>query len=407
VPPLHLTLTGTALAANPASAQAPPASSDPSPSPSTLANYKASLLDSAGKVEQQVTVIAQHNPTVAKSGTAQKVTDAKQQIQGLNDKQLTTLYQATGNTTAVSALPSTLSAVAQDVTKSAPLKPNINAAPNVVTLPDCGSAPDPVAVHDAQIAISSAQLALAIIPQAIVAGAIVLGEGAVVTVPDPIYAVAAAVLNAAQVVLDDQQFKIDQQSNCQDGAHQQLLVDVANNLASDTTNLLSAIGGLSALVDGRTNTIITKSDAVNQLVDSRTNTIITKSDALNQLVDSRTNTIITKTDALTQLVDGRTNTLIGQIDLALKLSIQQALVDQNQNGIATFEVPARAGGYLDAQPIGVQSLVTDTLAKMQAAGQPVGADAARALSDGNSALAAKAYKDAYRLYQEAYQAMVK
>ena len=67
--------------------------------------------------------------------------------------------------------------------------------------------------------------------------------------------------------------------------------------------------------------------------------------SLSQLVDTRTNTIITKTDALNALVDTRTTTIIGQNNLALKVRIQQALVEPS------------AGGYLDAQPIGVTTVV--------------------------------------------------
>lgn len=186
-----------------------------------------------------------------------------------------------------------------------------------------------------------------------------------------------------------------------------MLIDVANNLQTDTSNILTAVGGVSTLVDGRTNTIINKTDTLNTLLDTRTTTIIENGSALSTLVDSRTNTIITKTDALNALVDTRTTTIINQNDLALKVSIQQALVEPGPTSIATFELPTSVGGYLDAPPIGVKTVVTDTLTKMQATGQPVGGDAVKALADANTALTAKNYKDAYRLYQKAYQSMVK
>lgn len=412
------TLIGTAVAGN-AVAASPPAGPTPVASAPTLANYRASLLQLSGQLEQQLIVLGRREPTVAKSGAADQITVARRQIRDMTDKQLAVLYQATAaDTPTLTVLPRAFGAVTKDavahpvtpatIVPSAPTGPKTNAlTPMLVTAPDCGSAPDPVAVHDAQIAIASADLALAIIPQAIVAGAIILGEGAVVTIPDPVYAIAAAVLKAAQIVLDDQQFQIDQQSNCQQGAHINLLIDVANNLQADTTNILTSVGSVSTLVDGRTNTIITKTDALNALLDARTTTIIDNGRALSTLVDSRTNTIITKTDALNALVDTRTTTIINQNDLALKVSIQQALAEPGSASIATFELPTSVGGYLDAQPIGVKTVVTDTLTKMQATGQSIGGDAVKALADANTALAAKNYKDAYRLYQKAYQAMVK
>lgn len=418
-------LTGTAVAGN--AAAAPPAPSTPVTSSAPLATYRASLLQWSGQIEQQLTALGQHEPSVARSGAAGTVAAARRLIHDMPEKQLAVLFQATGDNTTLIALPQALAAVTKDTVAkpmsavtaapAAPAGVKANAAPSgvkanavapaLVAAPDCGTAPDPSAVHDAQIAIASAQVALASIPQAIVAGAVIAGEGGVVTAPDPAYATAAAVLQAAQVVVDDQQFQIDQLNNCQEAAHINLLIDVANNLQGDTTNILNAVGGVSTLVDGRTNTIITKTDALNTLLDTRTTTIINNGQALSQLVDSRTNTIITKTDALNSLVDTRTTTIIGQNNLALKVSIEQALVENGATGIATFELPASAGGYFDAQPVGVKAIVTDTLAKMQATHQSVGGDAIGALAAANSALAAGNYKNAYQLYQKAYQSMVK
>ena len=409
-------LTGTAVAGNAAAAAPPP--STPAASSSTLATYRASLLQWSGQLEQQLTVLGQHEPTVATSGAAGRVAGARRQIQVMPEKQLAVLYQATGDNATLTVLPQALNRVTKDAVSHAvstatgsPAAPSGAKAdaltPAVVTAPDCGTAPDPSAVHDAQIAIASAQVALAIIPQAIVAGVVAVGEGAVVTAPDPAYAIAAGVLQAAQVVLDDQQFQIDQQSNCQEAAHINLLIDVANNLDSDTTSILNSVSGVSTLVDTRTNTIIGQNNALNTLLDTRTTTIINNGQALTQLVDTCTNTIITKTDALNALVDTRTTTIIGQNNLALKVSIEQALVEPGATGIATFELPASAGGYLDAQPVGVKAIVTDTLAKMQATHQTVGGDAVSALAAANSALAAGSYKNAYQLYQKAYQSMVK
>ncbi|MGH3448104.1 MAG: hypothetical protein ACRDP4_10840 [Nocardioidaceae bacterium] len=351
------------------------------------------MLHLVGVVEDQLKVVGRHNTAVAKSNAVEQVAKAEAAIQNMSKQQLANLYAVTGpvsDSSALQALPAATKKLATSTMTSPPAGRAAKAKPHEVSAPDCGSAPDPDAVHDAQLAISSAQALMAAIPPSLVEGVIALGEGAVTTVPDPAYAVAAGVLAAAQVVLDDLNYKIDKQAGCENDFHHALLINVANELTNGIANILAGIGDLSTLVDNRTNTIITQNKALQKLVDGRTTTIITQNKALQKLVDERTSTII------------------GQNDLQLKLDIQQNLTTRAApESIATFELPASVGGYLDSTPIGVKEVVTDTLAQMQAAGERVSPHAKADLAKANAALAAHHYKDAYTLYQKSYQGMVK
>lgn len=91
-------------------------------------------------------------------------------------------------------------------------------------------------------------------------------------------------------------------------------------------------------------------------------------------------------------------------DQILMADIQQALLaPAGTVANVAYMVPAAHGGYLDAGPIGVKSLVTDSLAAAQRARLPVTAAATTYLAQANSALAANNYVAAYRNYQLAYQ----
>jgi hypothetical protein len=114
------------------------------------------------------------------------------------------------------------------------------------------------------------------------------------------------------------------------------------------------------------------------------------------------------------LLDRRTQTIIQQatkqqatLDNALKQRIEEALEGGKNTAIASFELPASLGGYLDAQPIGVKAIVTKAISDLQQAAQPVPVTAAQSLAAANSALAAGQYKAAFFKYQIAYLALAK
>ncbi|MDQ2651335.1 MAG: hypothetical protein M3Z03_17495 [Actinomycetota bacterium] len=68
-----------------------------------------------------------------------------------------------------------------------------------------------------------------------------------------------------------------------------------------------------------------------------------------------------------------------------------------------YQLPASEGGYLDAEPIGVKSVVTQSLASAQRVGLPVNGAAPNLLALADDALEAGRHADAFRLYQACYQ----
>jgi hypothetical protein len=88
----------------------------------------------------------------------------------------------------------------------------------------------------------------------------------------------------------------------------------------------------------------------------------------------------------------------------LTLRIEAALAASTKPPIE-FTLPSSAGGYLDSAPVGVDEVVSNDLAAMQAAGFATSATATSALSAAKSALAAKNYPLAFNDYQACYQAI--
>lgn len=118
---------------------------------------------------------------------------------------------------------------------------------------------------------------------------------------------------------------------------------------------------------------------------------LTTDKAIDQLLDTRTQTIV-----------NQLNTAQASLDQALRHSIEQALAGGNTTTIVSYQLPASLGGYLDSTPVGVQAIVTSTLAMMQAAKQSIAPSAPDNLANGNKALAAGQYKQAFSYYQTAY-----
>jgi hypothetical protein len=86
-------------------------------------------------------------------------------------------------------------------------------------------------------------------------------------------------------------------------------------------------------------------------------------------------------------------------DLILRTQIEADLASTDGSTfVALFMTPTANGGYLDL----VQSIVTQTLANIQAAGGSIG-NAQSFLSQANAAKAAGDFKGAYALYRKAYK----
>jgi hypothetical protein len=112
-------------------------------------------------------------------------------------------------------------------------------------------------------------------------------------------------------------------------------------------------------------------------------------------------------------VESSVNTISQQVHVAqqslddqLTLDIQQALaLPTSAPANVDYELPASANGNLNSTPIGVQEVVTNAFNDAKQAGLPVNANASTYLNDANSALAAGQYKNAWKYYQLAYQAL--
>jgi hypothetical protein len=87
-------------------------------------------------------------------------------------------------------------------------------------------------------------------------------------------------------------------------------------------------------------------------------------------------------------------------DLILRTQIEADLATEaSAVTVALYALPAAQGGYLDL----VKTIVTETIAKIQAAGGNI-SNAQAFLSDANAAKAAGDFKTAYSLYRKAYKA---
>jgi hypothetical protein len=87
-------------------------------------------------------------------------------------------------------------------------------------------------------------------------------------------------------------------------------------------------------------------------------------------------------------------------DLILRTQIEADLATEaSAVTVALYALPAAQGGYLDL----VKTIVTETIAKIQAAGGSI-SNAQAFLSDANAAKAAGDFKTAYSLYRKAYKA---
>src|SRR6185437_417058 len=98
----------------------------------------------------------------------------------------------------------------------------------------------------------------------------------------------------------------------------------------------------------------------------------------------------------------KADTLIANLntfkDLQLRMEMEQNLdSNQGEGPIALFQLPAAFGGYLEV----VKSVVTETLAKEAAVGNP-SPKAMIYLTQANAAFTAGTYKTAYQLYRKAY-----
>lgn len=247
---------------------------------------------------------------------------------------------------------------------TATTNPNMNASNCPAGAPGGDYGED--SIYAAQVAIDVFTQVDAAIPQQLTVGAEVLGEGSTVTIPDPAWVVVQALLGAAQITHDTLAYRQAVANDCNNADQMAEVTDIYNNVAY-----------LTALVDSRTTAIENESEAIYALVDSQTSQI------LNQL-----------------------SALQSSINLQIEVIIEQDLLQGSAGSVVEVQLPASLGGYLNAVPIGVQTIVINALSQMQQAQQPINPAVPQELAAANSALASGQYRKAYGLYSTAYQGIV-
>ena len=162
--------------------------------------------------------------------------------------------------------------------------------------------------------------------------------------------------------------------------------DLEASVANDNTNTANIIAN-----DNSNRSLIINNDNTN------TSNIITNDNSNRELIinndNSNTTTILNNANA-------NKNELK---DLVLRTQIEADLAEADSaTPVAWYLTPTANGGHLDL----VKSIVTETLAKIQAAGGSIG-DAQSFLTQANAAKTAGDFKGAYALYRKAYKSAAK
>lgn len=192
------------------------------------------------------------------------------------------------------------------------------------------------------------------------------GAPVTITIPDPAWVVIELLQMAAQIARDTLVWQQAIMNDCN-----------ASNQAAE----------IGVVYDNVNSTI--------GLVDSRTTAIDNEEQLLYALVQERTTLILNKISVLQ-----------ASMNLELKVTIEEDLLQGSAGAIADLELPSSAGGYLDALPIGVQQVVTNALAAVERSGVPFNPAAPRDLAAADAALAAREYKVAFGLFGQTYREIV-
>jgi hypothetical protein len=174
-------------------------------------------------------------------------------------------------------------------------------------------------------------------------------------------------------------------------------LDVAVSTRATQTSVdafTATLNNLSTLVNSRLDVAVS-TRATQASLNAFHNEFTTNATTVNTKLDGITSSVATANSKL----DSLAITVGDQGALALRLQIEADLSEPGNHPVALFEVPASGGGYLDL----TRSIVADTIAKMQTAGQGVG-NAQAFLAAGDAARAAQDYKGAYADYGKAYRA---
>ncbi|MGE0129640.1 MAG: hypothetical protein AB7U82_16295 [Blastocatellales bacterium] len=165
--------------------------------------------------------------------------------------------------------------------------------------------------------------------------------------------------------------------------------NTVNATQANTITMISQLSGLQTSVNtanGKLDTIDGKADIITEKVD----TAISKVDTTN-----------TNVNIVSAKVDDLAAKLMEFQRRALRLEIEQALVEGDRYNVASFQMPQTAGGFLEE----VRSVVNDVLDICRKSEAPPAfaiTQAEQSLRAGDVFYQAKGYKDAYDHYRAAY-----
>ena len=281
---------------------------------------------------------------------------------------------------------------------------------------DCFSAGDPyaeviavLAANEVQSALNAAALAapgvIALVPGIDAPTGIRLGIMVAWGIANGIYLALAQTL-AVAVDCAETAFSNTQETTWpHDPANSDTIVPGSTQFSID--RLIAKAGNSQAKINAvltTVNTVATQTDTVDTAVTALNNILnditIRVDHVQIDLQTLQTNVAVLQNTEVTILK--KADSLIANLGtletLQLRMEIEQNL-DKNQGEapIGLFQLPAAFGGYLEV----VKSIVTETLAKEAAVGNP-SPNAMSDLTQANAAFTAGAYKTAYGLYRKAY-----
>jgi hypothetical protein len=223
---------------------------------------------------------------------------------------------------------------------------------------------------------------------------VVLGEGgnarALCLITDAVYLIAHGVDFALHFCDDDLTGNIIDANYARlDHIH----TDLENSVANDNTNTANIVAN-----DNSNKAMIITNDNTN------TANIVANDNTNRALIITNDNTntanIIANDNANTTTILNNANANKNELrDLILRTQIEADLASTDGSTfVAAYFTPNANGGYLDL----VMTIVTQTLANIQAAGGNIG-NAQMFLNQANAAKAAGDFKGAYTLYRKAYK----
>jgi hypothetical protein len=217
----------------------------------------------------------------------------------------------------------------------------------------------------------------------------------------------AGVLSSVQSMVDDLRSSGEQLLQNQTSIQAALGGDIAalsTQLETDRQGLaadVARLGKISAEADRALGSAIAGATAsIDDSVSSALAQVLDETDAtahaLAQLVAGSTPQLMTalKEDRATARHDFEQN---------LKLDIEQGLASSSPQ--LRLKLPASVGGYLDAKPVGVQSVVESDIAALRGSSPQAAAVASQRMDEARAALAANHYFEAFADLRQSYLAL--